>query len=73
MKLREVEQYAKDNLVSDCGKFEFTNLKGEIIQFQLIDAYMGIFIQEGVGSKGFITVNSWLKEVGDNFDFRIIE
>ena len=68
MNITEVFEYAKNK-----GKevdFEFTNLKGEVIQCKTLDAYFGLFILGD--NEGFVTKKQWIEATGDVFDFKII-
>lgn len=68
MKIKEIQQYAKDNDCFDSLEFTFTNLNGEKKKLKWLDAYFGLFKFEE--RDGFITVNQWIEHTGDVFDLK---
>ncbi len=70
MRIDELCAYAQNNGY-DKLKFRFTNLRGEVINCQWLDAYMGLFRVEG--DEGFITVGQWKELTGDCFEFEVVE
>jgi len=69
MKIDELKEYAEVHGF-DSLKFQFTNLRGEIIKCQWLDAYLGLFRIDG--EDGFITVDFWKRGTGDKFEFEVI-
>jgi len=69
MTLLQCQEFAEDNGF-DSVRFEFINLKGELIKAKWLDAYFGLFVVDG--SDGFISAKQFSKAGGDLFDYKII-